>query len=112
MTYLVPKLTLHPGQRLSYHQAFLTYANIDVEADIESIRTHALAASAAAPTGITSKDTWLDWLMGECVAAKFPTDRLTFIYDYPASQAALAHASNPANQPLLSDLKCIGGRLS
>ena len=35
-------------------------------------------------------DGWLDLLITHVVAPSFPRDRLTFIYDYPASQCALA----------------------
>ena len=36
------------------------------------------------------RDQWLDLLMSELVSTAFPSDRFTFIYDYPAEQAALA----------------------
>jgi len=37
-----------------------------------------------------SLDAWLDLLMSCVVCPQFPSDRFTFLYDYPASQAALA----------------------
>ena len=42
-------------------------------------------------------DPWLDLLMSMVVAPAFDSDRFTFLYDYPASQAALAKisADNP-----------------
>ena len=87
---LVPEIKSRSALRITYREAFLQYAGIDVECDIEAIRTRAIKGSRVAPIGITEKDTWLDWLMGECVAPGFPPDRFTFIYDYPGSQAALA----------------------
>ncbi len=95
---LAPELNRHTAQRLSYHEAFLQYAGLDVETSTESICAYAQRVSTSTPTGITDKDTWLDWLMGECVAPRFPQNKLTFIYDYPASQAALARIKpdNPA----------------
>lgn len=87
---IVPEIDSPPALRITYHEAFLQYAGIDVEGDIDSIRARAVDCSRAVPTGITKKDTWLDWLMGECISRDFPRDRFTFVYDYPASQATLA----------------------
>jgi len=39
---------------------------------------------------VTDKDTWLDLLMSHCIEPKLLGDRPFFIYDFPASQAALA----------------------
>ncbi|AGA34782.1 Translation elongation factor P Lys34:lysine transferase [Thioalkalivibrio nitratireducens DSM 14787] len=45
-------------------------------------------------TGNLDRDGWLDALMALVLAPRFPRDRLTFIVDYPESQAILAR-SNP-----------------
>ena len=46
------------------------------------------------PVGMApEKDMWLEWLMVSAIAPAFAKDRLTFIYDYPVSQAALACVS-------------------
>jgi elongation factor P--(R)-beta-lysine ligase len=42
-----------------------------------------------------SRDDLLDLAMGTLVAESFPCDRLTFVYDFPASQAALARIHGP-----------------
>ena len=87
---LVPEIKNLSALRITYREAFLQYAGIDVDSDLDSIQARAVKGPRAAPTGITEKEPWLDWLMGECVAPGFPPDRFTFIYDYPGAQAALA----------------------
>jgi lysyl-tRNA synthetase class 2 len=42
-----------------------------------------------------ARDDILDLAMGTVVAASFTSDRLTFLYDFPASQAALAQVRGP-----------------
>jgi lysyl-tRNA synthetase class 2 len=44
-------------------------------------------------------DPWLDLLLSHCIEAQLGRGRLTFIYDYPASQAALARI-RPGDPPL------------
>jgi len=39
--------------------------------------------------GLT-RDDWLDLLLTHCIQPNFPRDRITVVYDYPASQCALA----------------------
>ncbi len=36
------------------------------------------------------RDDWLDLLLTHCIQPLFPEDRITVVYDYPASQCALA----------------------
>ena len=90
LAQIAPELNQQPAQRFTYYTAFSRYIGVDVEADIDLLAAAAASMSEAAPTGIIERDAWLDWLMSRCVAPQFPRDRLTFIYDYPASQAALA----------------------
>ncbi len=90
LDHLVPEIENRPTLRITFHEAFLQYAGIDIEGDVESIRAGAIKCSHAVPEGITEKSDWLDWLMGQIVAQGLPRDRFTFIYDYPGSQAALA----------------------
>jgi len=77
---------------LSYGEAFERYAGVEPhEADALTLQ-HALAAhgvDALAAAG-NDRDTCLDLLLVHCVEPNLGTDRPTILYDYPASQAALA----------------------
>lgn len=80
-------------QRLSYQQAFLQALQIDpLAADAAALRACAESRGIETPVGMdmNDRDMWLDWLMVEKVAAGFDKEGFTFIFDYPASQAALA----------------------
>lgn len=81
-----------PTRRLSYRQAFLDYAGID-----PFTATSCELAARAAQLGIavqgltgTDPDPWRDLLLTEVVEPALPGHCPVFIYDYPASQAALA----------------------
>ena len=47
-------------------------------------------------------DDWLDWLLTQLILPSFEKDRFTFLYDYPASQCALAKVSKNKQQVLVS----------
>jgi len=79
--------------KVSYRDAFIKQMQIDpIEADIHTIQTCAEAHAIEIPQGMNldDKDMWLDWLMVEKIAPGFAKDSFTFLYNYPASQAALA----------------------
>lgn len=97
--YLQRRFVLDAGintaDKISYQQAFIQTLGIDpltaAVADFESL---ASKRNIEIPIGMEAdKDMWLDWLMVVAVASSFARDRLTFIYDYPVSQAALACVS-------------------
>jgi len=82
--------------RLSYQQTFLNALNIDpLKVTAEDLKQCAIKHSIEIPQGmnVNDKDMWLDWLMVCCIAPGFSKDSFTFLYDYPASQAALARVS-------------------
>ena len=63
-------------------------------ASVAELKNVAQQKNIDIPVGMESeKDMWLDWLMLAAIAPAFAKDRLTFIYDYPVSQAALACVS-------------------
>lgn len=83
-------------KRLSYCQAFINQLAIDpLQASAEELAACASELQIETPIGmnINDKDMWLDWLMVAAVAPGFDQQGMTFIYDYPASQAALARLS-------------------
>jgi lysyl-tRNA synthetase class 2 len=89
-----------PAERISYRAAFLEHVGLDPHA----AETAALVAAAGAcgvvpPESLSpqDRDGWLDLLLSERVQPHLGVDRPALLYDYPASQAALARvrAENP-----------------
>ena len=79
-------------QFLSYRQAFKDVLSIDpLTASDDAIRAKALDYVDIKMDASTPRDTWLDLLMSHCVEPQLP--KACFIFDYPASQAALARIS-------------------
>lgn len=82
-----------PFERLTYDQAFERYTGSKVLAR----STHEIVALArrlgvSAPESLPTddRDGWLNLLLAERVEPHLGHDRPTFVFDYPASQAALA----------------------
>ena len=90
LKHALPEINAEPPLRITYREAFKALAGIDSEAGPDQLANTAIHFPAVAPEGLTEKDQWLDWLMSTQVAPRFPKDRFTFVYDYPASQAALS----------------------
>jgi lysyl-tRNA synthetase class 2 len=81
-----------PAERLTYQDAFLRQVGVDPHsADVSSLR-HALVARCGQTSDWASfdRDALLDLLLVECVEIHLGRTRPTIVYDYPASQAALA----------------------
>jgi len=81
---------LEPAERLSYSAALQRHAGVDAhgasDGDLtESARRHGVVCDAD-----LDRDAKLDLLMGLVVGPRLGLDRPCFIFDYPASQAALA----------------------
>lgn len=87
---LVPELA--PPEYLTYGEAFQRHAGLDPFAATPQACRAALTADGHHPPaeGELDRDGWLDLLAGELVYPALGQGRLTFIYNYPASQAALA----------------------
>lgn len=82
-----------PAETITYQQAFERYAGIDPHsapaaafADVARRRGVSVPDSLAAD----DRDGWLDLLLVELVEPHLGRDRPAILYDYPASQAALA----------------------
>ena len=78
--------------RLSYGQVFEKYASLNPHlATANDCRDCAVQHGIEQPVGMgDAKDEWLDWLLTQLVLPSLPSKQFTFIYDYPASQCALA----------------------
>jgi len=74
---------------LTYQQALLQHAGIDVFKASDDDIKNAGQIIAGADLDL-SRDGWLDIIMSHQVEPQLATDHLTFIHQYPASQAALA----------------------
>lgn len=90
-------------EKLSYQDAFEHFAGIDphgadMSALAECARRHGIATDGL---GLTDSDGWRDLLLTHVVEPNLGRGRLTFIYDYPATQAALARV-RPGDPPLAS----------
>jgi len=82
-----------PAERLSYAEAFTRYVQVDAhQASAEELRAAAQRHRLTIPDGLDSddRDLWLNLLLAELVEPKLGAARPTLLYDYPASQAALA----------------------
>ena len=78
-------------QDIEYRDAFLELAGIDPFTASISEMAQAGDADPALRSSIgDDRDAWLDLLLSTRVATRLPTDRLTVLRHYPASQAALA----------------------
>ena len=86
-----------PVEKLSYRDAFLLHADIDpLTASVDELRDCASALGITGFDGESDRDVWLDLILTHTVEPKLGREGLCFIYDYPASQAALARL-NPNN---------------
>ncbi len=87
------QLSKEPFERLSYNQAFERYAGVEVlEMDTAEFPELALMHDVSPPSELSTKDrdAWLNFLLASVVEPELGQDHPTFLYDYPASQAALA----------------------
>ncbi len=82
-----------PAESVSYGEAFGRFAGIDPHtADTAELVSAVRAAGIAAPASLmpNDRDGWLDLLLVELVQPNLGHQRPVILYDYPASQAALA----------------------
>ena len=83
-----------PPERLTYREVFHRHLNIDpFFTDIDvwkvSAKEHGLSPSAAVAND--DVDAWRDYLFSHVIQPHLGHGHLTFVYDYPASQASLAN---------------------
>jgi len=86
-------LALGPAETISYREAFIRHAGIDpLTAEPSALARAARNRGLSLPQSVpeTDRDAWLDLMLVECVEPYLGRDRPTILYDYPASQAALA----------------------
>lgn len=79
-------------ESVSYQALFAREFNIDTLAATvdELVAVARQRIPSAADLDLAERDAWLDLLMTSVIEPRLGQGRLTFVYDYPASQAALA----------------------
>jgi elongation factor P--(R)-beta-lysine ligase len=96
-TMLPPARRFDRAERLTYREAVQLHAGVDALHDSAPVlvaRLHS-AGIEMPPDLHHDHDACLDLIMGALVGPQLGQDRLTFVYDYPASQAALAKVHGP-----------------
>ncbi len=103
MQLLAPHLSLNPPERRTYREAFQRYADLDPHtASTGDFAAVAKAHQIRVPQDLLAQNDlsiWRDLLLTHVVEPRLGQGRLTFIYDYPASQASLARVQ-PGNPPV------------
>lgn len=92
-----------PFECLSYDTAFERYAGQRVLAlSASELRSFAECQQISIPPGMSdaSRDEWLNVLLAELVEPHLGWERLQFLVDYPASQAALARVRENSTPPV------------
>jgi lysyl-tRNA synthetase class 2 len=96
---------------VSYRGAFESALQIDpTTASLDELRECAAADAALRDSVGDDRDAWLDLLFATKVAPEFPADRLSAVYHYPASQAALARL-NPDDSTVADRFELFFGEL-
>lgn len=95
-------------ETLSYRALFERELGLDPHtAPVEALRAP-LANYGIDPDGLT-RDDWLDLLITHRLQPAFPSDRITVVHDYPATQCALAKI-RPGEPPVAERFELYLGR--
>ncbi len=91
-------------ERLSYAEAFQRHVGLDpLQAESQELAGIARNMGLHLPTDLDpdDRDTWLQFLLTECVEPHLGNERPTVLYHYPANQAALARIA--ADEPRVAE---------
>jgi lysyl-tRNA synthetase class 2 len=80
-------------QKCTYRELFRSTIDVDPFVATDAELRAALVDVRVDAAGLSRED-WLDLLLTHRIQPYFPPDRVTVIYDYPASQCALAQIRN------------------
>jgi lysyl-tRNA synthetase class 2 len=92
-----PRRPVGTTRRITYADAFLESLDLDpLTAPTSRLLAQIRSRGADVPESVVGEhDALLDLAMATLVAPAFPADRITFVHDFPASQAALARVRGP-----------------
>ena len=109
---LGPVATGHTSERITYRDAFLRELQLDpFDATVSELQQVAQKLGFTAPDA--NRDELLDLLMGAAVGPRLGGNALTFVYAYPATQAALARLDpHDPRAALRFELYCDGVELA
>jgi lysyl-tRNA synthetase class 2 len=80
-----------PGKKLSYAETFQTYLQLDPHrCSLQELQHCAARNNLTIAHAAIERDDWLDLLLTHLIEPQLGINQPLFIYDYPASQAALA----------------------
>lgn len=78
-------------ERVTYREAFLNCTGLDpFAASLDTLRHYAQVEGLAPAAPVSERDFWLDLILTQRVEPHLGGGRLSFLYDYPPSQASLA----------------------
>ncbi|HEX4045147.1 MAG TPA: EF-P lysine aminoacylase EpmA [Gammaproteobacteria bacterium] len=84
-------LATPPAEKVTYAQLFMTGLDLDPHrADLTTLANCAAQQQLVVAGEVNDKDTWLQLLMSHSIEPQLGKDCPCFVYDFPASQAALA----------------------
>jgi lysyl-tRNA synthetase class 2 len=84
-------LKVAPAERKTYQEIFQDFLQLDPHtASMQELAACAQQHKLDVQATVTDRDVWLQLLMSECIEPHIGKERPIFIYDFPASQAALA----------------------
>ena len=98
------------GERISYGDAFRRYAGIDPHAASDSELRSRVTALGVAGVAELDRDDLLNLLLSHIVEPRLGAGRPSFLFDYPASQAALARV-RPGDPPVAERFEVFVGGL-
>lgn len=84
-----PHRPLGPTIRMSYREAFQKFLGIDVFAKPHQVRERLRAATVDVPADLDESNV-IDLAFGLAITPRLPPDAISFVYDFPEHQAALA----------------------
>ncbi len=92
-----PSRPVGTTRRITYSDAFREALGLDpLAVDTGELLAALRAGGLDVPESVaTERDSLLDLAMATLVATRFPPDGITFVHDFPASQAALAQIRGP-----------------
>lgn len=99
---LAGRLALAEPERLSYREIFERHLGLDPHrATVAELAAVAKTQNVSIPLGmpVDDPDPWLDLLLTHCIEPELGRGRLTFVHDYPVTQAALARV-RPGDPPV------------